>query len=114
MLLLQACLIADEGPSEFMSLVDELPTATTVAMQLHHLDSPLAGATSSSKFITRLEFLTEYAVFHKLFSEGNKREAAAHLIAMLNSDIVPRWWWGVLLLDAGGMLEGKLLSSHYS
>lgn len=58
---------------------------------------------------SRLSFLSGYAQFHALFRDGKKREAAQTLVMMLNKEIVPRWWWGVVLLDATGMCEGTFI-----
>lgn len=48
-----------------------------------------------------------------MFARGEKRNAARFLVVMLSANIVPKWWWGVILLDAGGMLDGGLPFSYW-
>lgn len=59
-------------------------------------------------FSSRLQFISRYAEFHEMFARGEKRDAARFLVVMLSAKIVPKWWWGVILLDAGGMLDGAM------
>lgn len=44
-----------------------------------------------------------------MFARGERRDAAKLLVVMLNARIVPKWWWGVIMLDAGGMLDGQFI-----
>jgi nuclear pore complex protein Nup85 len=56
-------------------------------------------------FSSRLQFIARYAEFHDMIDKDEFRDAARLLVVMLSAKIVPRSWWGVILLDAGGMLD---------
>lgn len=56
---------------------------------------------------SRLRFLAGYAQFHNWVQQGEKREAAQTLVRMLNTEVVPKSWWGVVLLDAAHMCQGQ-------
>ncbi|KAG8913367.1 hypothetical protein FRC00_002541 [Tulasnella sp. 408] len=91
------------GRDEFIELVNSVPDVSDVL-----LDSPtfhLGGMSSlaMTSFRNRLAFLERYAAFHKDFRDGKKKDAASGLMNMLNSDLVPKWWWGVILIDAAGL-----------
>ncbi|KDQ19196.1 hypothetical protein BOTBODRAFT_171134 [Botryobasidium botryosum FD-172 SS1] len=60
-------------------------------------------------FTARLQFLSRYADFHAMYGRGEKKDAARFLVMLLSSGLVPRWWRGVVLLDAAGMLEDEEL-----
>lgn len=62
---------------------------------------------ASEMFASRLQFISRYAEFHNMFARGERRDAAKLLVVMLSARIVPKWWWGVIMLDAGGMLDGS-------
>ncbi|KAG9019091.1 hypothetical protein FRB90_006405, partial [Tulasnella sp. 427] len=91
------------GRDEFIELVNTVPDVSDVL-----LDSPtfhLGGISSvaMASFRNRLAFLERYAAFQKDFRDGKKKDAATGLMNMLNSDLVPKWWWGVILIDAAGL-----------
>jgi nuclear pore complex protein Nup85 len=62
-------------------------------------------------FPSRLQFIARYAEFHDMFARGERKAAARFLVVMLNAKIVPKWWWGVILLDAGGLLDGTVYNA---
>jgi hypothetical protein len=49
-----------------------------------------------------------------MFAAGDKEAAAKLLIGILNSGWVPRWWWGIILIDAGGLLQGWFGPHNFS
>ena len=85
---------------------DFLPSPTA-SLNLSHLQGR-----PNDVFTNRLQFISRYAWFHRLFVEGDRRDALKYLVGMLSGGVVPRYWWGVVLLDAGGMLDGESLASH--
>ena len=97
----QLCLI---GANEFRAQVSSIPPeflpspTATIELQRH-----LGG----DIFTSRLQFISRYAEFHNMFSRGERRAALKYLVVMLSAGIVPKFWWGVVLLDAGGMLDGQ-------
>ncbi|KAG8930276.1 hypothetical protein FRC02_004409 [Tulasnella sp. 418] len=96
----------EHGAAEFCSLVSEIPDLADL-----RLDTPsfLFNGRGVEVFTSRLQFLARYAEFHEKFRSGDKKDAAKILVLMLKSGIVPRWWWGVVLIDAAGMLEDEAL-----
>ncbi|XP_072384789.1 nuclear pore complex protein Nup85 [Diabrotica undecimpunctata] len=53
----------------------------------------------------RLIFLGKYYEFHKLYQNGEYKEAAALLISLLASKIIPKYFWYVLLIESIPLLE---------
>lgn len=86
-----------------------LPTAAgtfTPAAWNGHKALPANEYAHNEMFSSRLQFISRYAEFHEMFARGERRDAAKLLVVMLSARIVPKWWWGVIMLDAGGMLDG--------
>ncbi|KAF8309271.1 hypothetical protein DL93DRAFT_2100127 [Clavulina sp. PMI_390] len=88
-----------KGADEFRTQVATIPTTYLLAST-----NPVNP--SNDIFASNLQFIARYAEFHEMFANGEKKDAARFLVVMLGAGIVPKWWWGVVLLDAGGMLDG--------
>lgn len=88
-----------------------MPDVSDVLLNSPSFDLGGTSTLAMTAFKNRLSFLERYAAYHKLFRAGNKREAARTLMLMINSEVVPKWWWGVILVDAAGMCEGQSGSS---
>lgn len=89
------------GADEFCRQVAAIPPQFLPASS-----SIEAGINTTDIFTARLQFLSRYADFHAMYARGERKEAARFLVMLLSSGLVPRWWRGVVLLDAAGMLEG--------
>jgi nuclear pore complex protein Nup85 len=50
--------------------------------------------------------MVRYAEFHHTRLEGRVSDAAGELVDLFSSDLVPRSWWGLLLVDAAELLSG--------
>ncbi|CAL7936069.1 unnamed protein product [Xylocopa violacea] len=61
----------------------------------------------------RLTFLGKYCEFHQMYGIGEFKEAASLLVSLLVSNLTPKYFWSILLLDAIPLLEAKdvILSS---
>ncbi|XP_044758676.1 nuclear pore complex protein Nup85 [Coccinella septempunctata] len=55
----------------------------------------------------RLIFLGKYYEFHKLYQERQFKEAGNLLIKLLESKIIPKYFWYILLLEAIPLLESE-------
>lgn len=55
----------------------------------------------------RLIFLGKYYEFHKLYQERQFKEAGSLLIKLLESKIIPKYFWYILLLEAIPLLESE-------
>ncbi|KAG9033438.1 hypothetical protein FRB95_014804 [Tulasnella sp. JGI-2019a] len=98
----------ERGVDEFLTLVNDVPNIMDPTPD--RADPFFFDALGvPTIYGSRLSFLSGYAQFHSMFRDGRKREAAQTLVSMLNKEIVPRWWWGVVLLDAAGMCEDEEL-----
>ncbi|RZC34971.1 nuclear pore complex protein Nup85 [Asbolus verrucosus] len=53
----------------------------------------------------RLIFLGKYFEFHKLYRAKEYKEAASLLISLLESKIIPNYFWGILLTETVPLLE---------
>lgn len=94
------------GADEFLSQVATIPRALLPlsSRSADENERDLAG----DMFASRLQFIARYAEFHEMFARGERKDAARFLVVMLSARVVPKWWWGVVLLDAGGMLDGAV------
>lgn len=55
-------------------------------------------------------FAVRYAEFQQRCMQQEVEEAALDLVTMLQEDIAPKAWWGVLLCDAVKLLQSTCLS----
>ncbi|XP_017885657.1 nuclear pore complex protein Nup85 [Ceratina calcarata] len=55
----------------------------------------------------RLTFLGKYCEFHQMYGIGEFKEAASLLVSLLVSNLTPKYFWSILLLDAIPLLEAK-------
>ncbi|XP_044253576.1 nuclear pore complex protein Nup85 [Tribolium madens] len=53
----------------------------------------------------RLIFLGKYYEFHKLYQAKEYKEAASLLVSLLESNLIPNFFWNILLTDAIPLLE---------
>jgi len=95
---------ADEFCAQVASIPPDFLPSPTASLSLLHLQGG-----PNDVFTNRLQFISRYAWFHRLFAEGDRRDALKYLVGMLSGGVVPRYWWGVVLLDAGGMLDDEEL-----
>ena len=86
------------GASELIDLVNQIP-----AIYLY----PDINQSSPSAFSERLRFLVKFTEYHCLTAAGKLSEAASDLVAMFRDALAPKYWWGVLLVEAGGLLRGS-------
>ena len=84
------------GSEAFITLVD--------GISAHLLYPDLLGA-PPPPFGETLRFTVRYAEFHHTRLEGRRADAAGELTELFSSDLVPRSWWGLLLVDAAGLLS---------
>lgn len=61
-----------------------------------------------SRFGSRLAFLARYRDMHAFYAQGDKERAAAVLVHLLATELAPKTWWAILLVDAVPLLEGQL------
>ena len=94
-LLCETLLIYVLGPEAFRAHINSIPP------HCRPIDN-----NPNDNLLSRLRFPLWYADFHEMFAAGDKEAAAKLLIGILNSGWVPRWWWGIILIDAGGLLQG--------
>ena len=73
-----------------------------------YADIDESGATALIRL--RLLFVELYADYHLKFTGGDKKAAARRLVEALNNQLVPKWWRGVVLVDAAAMCNGSILS----
>ena len=81
----------------FITLVDDISAPL--------LYPDLAGA-PPAPFGETVHFMVRYAEFHHARLAGKRADAAGDLTDLFSSDLVPRSWWGLLLLDAAELLSG--------
>lgn len=85
------------GPEIFITLVDGI-SANLLYPDLPGAPPPPFGET--------LRFTVRYAEFHHTRLEGRRADAAGELTDLFSNDLVPRSWWGLLLVDAAELLSG--------
>lgn len=84
------------GPEAFITLVD------SISANLLYPDIPGAPP---APFGEAIQFMVRYAEFHHTRLEGRRADAAGELTDLFSSDLVPRSWWGLLLVDASELLS---------
>ncbi|KAK0075668.1 hypothetical protein PV325_006573 [Microctonus aethiopoides] len=62
----------------------------------------------------RLTFLGKYCEFHQMYEIGEFKEAARLLVSLIISNLTPKYFWSILLIDAIPLLEAEdvILSSE--
>ncbi|CAG9861328.1 unnamed protein product [Phyllotreta striolata] len=80
-------------------------------LKLGKFDSPdiLDDLGSGMLLSDRLIFLGKYYEFHKLYQNGDYKEASTLLISLLASKIIPKYFWYVLLIESIPLLESDEL-----
>ncbi|KAI9618499.1 hypothetical protein H4Q26_012320 [Puccinia striiformis f. sp. tritici PST-130] len=106
------------GPEEFARLVDEIPssllhpTAPSIRPGLF-FDSPVKDNLNEKNNdmvhpnlnSSKLLFLSRYRDMHSYYSKGERKLAAQTLIALMTTEIAPKRWWAVCLIDVIPLLE---------
>lgn len=62
---------------------------------------------SSMLLNNKLTFLGKYHEFHKLYLSSQYRKAGALLVSLLTSNLAPKKFWMILLIDSLPLLENK-------
>ncbi|KAA1082739.1 hypothetical protein PGT21_012664 [Puccinia graminis f. sp. tritici] len=106
------------GPEEFARLVDEIPSSllhpTAPALRPGlFFDPPTqqqSGRTPHEKpqpnlNSSKLLFLSRYRDMHSYYSKGERKLAAETLVGLMTTEIAPKPWWAVCLIDVIPLLE---------
>jgi nuclear pore complex protein Nup85 len=56
---------------------------------------------------TRLGFLARYRDFHALYASGDRIAAAELLTLLMSSNVAPKKFWAIMLLDSVALLNGE-------
>ncbi|KAK4050234.1 hypothetical protein OIV83_003555 [Microbotryomycetes sp. JL201] len=100
-----------EGQEAFIKHVDSIPTSLLVpASARHEIDSSaeaitLETAVPFAPVSSRLSFLARYRDFFAFYARGDRRQAASLLVLLLSSNVVPKKFVPVMLLDAIPLLQ---------
>ncbi|OUM64741.1 hypothetical protein PIROE2DRAFT_34865, partial [Piromyces sp. E2] len=71
--------------------------------QLNFIDS----INQKSLYNTKINFLARYKQFHELYKEKQYKKAGSLLIQLLTSEIAPKTFWCIILIDAVPLLESE-------
>jgi hypothetical protein len=71
--------------------------------QLNFIDS----INQKSLYNTKINFLARYKQFHELYREKHYKKAGSLLIQLLTSEIAPKTFWCIILIDAVPLLESE-------
>lgn len=82
------------------------PSTGTVCHDLDNEDEVLAR-TALTPYSARLSFLARYRDFFAFYARGERRQAASLLVLLLSSNVAPRNFYGVMLLDVVPLLESE-------
>ncbi|KAI8460649.1 Nup85 nucleoporin-domain-containing protein [Phakopsora pachyrhizi] len=104
------------GPEEFARLADQLPSSllhpTAPSLRpILFFDSATTRSKTKSRGLnpnlncSKLIFLSRYRDMHSYYLKGEKKLAADTLIGLLTSEIAPKKWWAVCLIDVIPLLE---------
>lgn len=109
------------GPEEFARLVDEVPSSllhpTAPALRpALFFDLPTVQAPDGLGTMdgykpqpnlnsSKLLFLSRYRDMHSYYSKGERKLAAETLIGLMTTEIAPKRWWAVCLIDVIPLLE---------
>lgn len=115
-------LIENIGHKKFIELVGSIPTSLlnvtsssnrdifddNDGFEFEHNGSQDASARALARdpaVSSRLAFLARYKDFQCCMKKGEKEQAAILIVEMLTTEIAPRRFWSVLLVDALPLLE---------
>lgn len=90
-------LFGDQGPPS--------PTGT-VRHDGSNEDEVLARS-ALTPYSARLSFLARYRDFFAFYARGERRQAASLLVLLMSSNVAPRNFYGVMLLDVVPLLESE-------
>ena len=65
-------------------------------------------------YSARLSFLARYRDFFAFYARGERRQAASLLVLLMSSNVAPRTFYGVMLLDIVPLLESESNKSDRS
>ncbi|ORX63304.1 Nucleoporin, Nup85-like protein [Anaeromyces robustus] len=71
--------------------------------QLNFIDT----INQKSLYNTKINFLARYKQFHELYKDGQYNKAGSLLIQLLTSEIAPKTFWSIILIDAIPLLESE-------
>ncbi|KAM0786288.1 hypothetical protein ACM66B_001767 [Microbotryomycetes sp. NB124-2] len=101
-----------EGQTTFIKHVDSIPTSLLtpsstrqVENPFNHDDTYLESIVPFAPVSSRLSFLARYRDFFAFYARGDKRQAAGLLVLLLSSNVVPKKFVAVMLLDAIPLLQ---------
>lgn len=117
-----------QGCDAFCAMVDSIPLSllNRASQQMDEDNSPPSASNElvdkimpsqhSSFHTSRLLFLAKYRDFHRLHTENDLRSAAALLVELLTSNLVPEPYRAVLLVDSLPFLQSDnpMLTSRES
>jgi nuclear pore complex protein Nup85 len=99
-------------PSQQVDCADSKEFIASVLEIAPSLQQP--SSYGQSIFQRRLSFLVKYAEFHTHWSQGDVPDAAWDVVSMFRDELVPTFWWGMLLKQAGELLLQDGVFRHCS
>lgn len=98
-----------------LSFIDDIPTSllqpANFAEMAGEEEDEYAKQERQHAFVlasgTRLAFLARYRDFHALYASGERRQAGELLVLLMSSNVAPRRFWAIMLIDAVTLLNGE-------
>ncbi|PLW21729.1 hypothetical protein PCANC_02875 [Puccinia coronata f. sp. avenae] len=105
------------GPTEFSRLVDEIPSSllhpTAPGMRPGLFFQPASQQDARAVHekpqpnvnSSKLYFLSRYRDMHSFYTKDERKKAADTLISLMTTQLAPKRWWAVCLIDLIPLLE---------